>query len=174
MKKWWIILALIILVPIAYYLISPLWNTIEVNDPLPITDSLETMDQATREEFEEEVANSNQEIKEMNEPMASTNILQEGVFKARAHDVQGTAKLIQDKDKTILRFEDFETVNGPNLHIYLSSGLNKNDFIDLGPIKGTKGNINYEITENIDFNKYNKVLVWCVPFSVLFSYAELQ
>ena len=46
--------------------------------------------------------------------------------------------------------------------------------IDLGIIKATKGNVNYEIPQDIDTTKYNKVLVWCKPFKVLFSYAELR
>ena len=76
--------------------------------------------------------------------------------------------------KRILRFEDFETINGPELHIYLSSELGDERFIDLGKIKATKGNVNYDIPAGIDTSKYNKVLVWCKPFSVLFSYAELS
>ena len=67
----------------------------------------------------------------------------------------------------------YETINGPNLHIYLSADLEANDYIDLGKIKATKGNVNYMVDHSIDTEKYNKVLVWCVPFQVLFSYAEL-
>jgi len=43
-----------------------------------------------------------------------------------------------------------------------------------GKIKGTKGNVNYEIDRGVDLEKYDKVLVWCVPFGVLFSYADLE
>jgi len=46
--------------------------------------------------------------------------------------------------------------------------------IDLGEIKATKGNVNYDIPEGTDLEKYNKVLVWCVPFRVLFSYSDLN
>ena len=92
----------------------------------------------------------------------------------RAHEVAGKALLISSGGGKILRFEDFETVNGPNLHIYLSTDLGDDDYIDLGEIRATKGNVNYEIDPAIDIQKYNKVLVWCVPFRVLFSYAELK
>jgi hypothetical protein len=78
-----------------------------------------------------------------------------------------------DGGKKVLRFEDFETVNGPNLHIYLSSDLEGKDFVDLGEIKATKGNVNYDLPEGVDLDRYDKVLVWCVPFKVLFSYGEL-
>jgi hypothetical protein len=73
-----------------------------------------------------------------------------------------------------LRFENFETINGPKLHIYLASDLSADDYIDLGEIKATKGNVNYEIPDGTDLEKYNKVLVWCRPFKVLFSYSELE
>ena len=52
--------------------------------------------------------------------------------------------------------------------------MGDDDFIDLGKIKATKGNVNYDIPEGVDTDKYNKVLVWCVPFGVIFSYSELK
>ena len=85
----------------------------------------------------------------------------------------GKALLISADAKKVLRFEDFETINGPNLHIYLSTELGNGDFIDLGEIKGTKGSFNYNLDSSIDTEKYNKVLVWCVPFGVLFSFADI-
>lgn len=60
------------------------------------------------------------------------------------------------------------------MHVWLATDTNGEDYIDLGELKATKGNINYEIPEDIDFEKYDKVLIWCVPFKVLFGYAELK
>lgn len=102
------------------------------------------------------------------------DVLAQGNFIASAHEVKGKAILFNEEEKRILRFENFETINGPDLYIYLSNDLSANDFIDIGKIKATKGNINYEIPENVDTTKYNKVLVWCKAFKVLFSYAELK
>lgn len=97
-----------------------------------------------------------------------------GDFRAYAHDVKGRALLIRDGAKSILRFEDFETINGPNLHIYLATDVRAKEFIDLGSIRATKGNVNYDVPAGIDTAKYRYVLVWCVPFRVLFSAAELR
>lgn len=80
---------------------------------------------------------------------------------------------IKDGDQLIVRFEDFQTDNGPQLRIYLSADLGADDFIDLDPIKATKGNVNYTVAAGTDTDKYRNVLVWCKPFGVLFSYAEL-
>jgi len=169
-----IILLFVIIIPIAYYLISPVFKVVELEEesPLQVKDAMDTMDAATKAEFERQVDAMKDKIIVMDDAMPAANIVSQGNFKARAHEVDGKAILIEKDGKKILRFEDFDTINGPNLHIYLSSELGDNDFIDLGKLKATKGNFNYDL-DSIDTNKYNKVLVWCVPFSVLFSYAEL-
>ena len=95
-------------------------------------------------------------------------------FVASKHDVEGSAVLIENNSDRILRFEDFETVNGPNLHIYLAWDQSAVDFVDLGPIKATKGNVKYEIPEDVDVEKYNTVVVYCIDFKAGFSLAELQ
>lgn len=169
---------LILLVGIAYYLISPAFRVVEVNEDSPlestIKDNFETMDQSTKQQFEQQVNEMKSKVMIKNESMVMNSLLAQGMFKPRAHDVQGSALLIEKDGKKILRFENFETINGPDLHIYLSSELSTEDFVDLGEIKATKGNVNYNIPQNIDLKKYNKVLVWCEPFKVLFSYAELS
>jgi len=100
-------------------------------------------------------------------------LLAQGDFRRRFHSVEGRALLIAQGDEHILRFEDFQTDNGPRLHIYLSRDRGDEDFIDLGPIKATRGNVNYQVPAGVDFEKYQNVLVWCKPFGVLFSYATL-
>ena len=175
------ILILVIVLAIGWYLVSPFFNVIEVDDEFPeiaepmIKDSFETMDNKTRADFENQTEEANKEVYQRMEAMPlSPTILSQGDFQARAHSVEGRAILADLGEETILRFEDFETDNGPNLHIYLSSDLGDDDFIDLGEIRATKGNINYDLPEGIDTDKYRYVLVWCVPFKVLFSYAELE
>ena len=183
MKKLWVwtIVAIIIIFPIAYYLISPIFRVVELQEESPldvkpklqIKDAMDTMDAATKAEFEKQVEAMKGQVIVMDDTMPSgPKINAQGNFKPRAHKVEGKALLIETDGKKILRFENFKTINGPNLHIYLSSDLDSSDFIDLGEIKATKGNVNYEIPEGTDLTKYNKVLVWCVPFKVLFSYAE--
>jgi len=115
---------------------------------------------------------------ESDEPLPGSALEKESLFSgnfvAAVHSVEGKVLIIEENGKKILRFENFETVNGPNLHIYLATDTSVKDFIDLGEIKATKGNVNYEIPAGTDLKKYNTVVVWCVPFRVLFSYAELK
>ena len=135
----------------AYYLISPLFRVIEVNEDFPVVTTNIVQDNALTPRV---ITNSN--------------------FIASKHDVKGSVALIEHDSNRILRFENFETVNGPNLHIYLASDQSAENFVDLGPIKATRGNVNYEIPEDVDLEKYNTVLVYCVPFKAVFSFAELQ
>ncbi len=91
------------------------------------------------------------------------------------HDAQGDAYTIPLEDgSTVLRLENFQSTNGPDLFVYLSTDENASEFINLGELKANKGNQNYEIPDDVDLSKYNKVLIWCKSFSVLFGSAELS
>ena len=177
MKRTILIVGIIIVLVVAWYLVSPLFTVVEVQEvsPLVIDDAMDTMTAEQKQEFEEAVQAASENVMVMDDTMpAGPKLLAQGAFEPRAHEVEGRALLIQQGDKKILRFEDFDTVNGPNLHIYLSSALGIKDSVDLGKIKATRGSVNYELEPGIDTERYNKVLVWCVPFRVLFSYAELK
>lgn len=56
------------------------------------------------------------------------------------------AKIIKTENTNILRLENFNTDNGPDLFVYLvkkSTGSpSGNDFINLGNLKSTNGNLN--------------------------------
>ncbi len=73
----------------------------------------------------------------------------------------------------IVRFENLKTINGPDLRIYLSADLGADDYVDLGEIRATEGNVNYTVPAGTDISKYKNLLIWCRAFSVLFSYAQL-
>ncbi len=181
MKKIWFILIAVLIVAIAWYTISPIFKVIEKNEASPlgedlvVKDAMDSMSPKTKEQFEREVEAMKDKTILMKDDMTnSVRKIAEGFFKPRAHDVIGKALVIEKDGKKILRFENFDTINGPVLHIYLASELSNDDVIDLGKIKATKGNVNYDIPENVDLSKYNKVLVWCKTFSVLFSYSVLS
>ncbi len=114
----------------------------------------------------------------VDEPMtADVTTLGEGTFIDRAHATSGTAKVITDGDRTFLRLEDFETDNGPDLNVYLSTAGPEgtpDDFIDLGDLKGNIGDQNYELTDDIDLDRYQTVFIWCVRFGVTFGAAPLS
>ena len=91
------------------------------------------------------------------------------------HDAQGDAYTIPLEDGSkVLRLENFESTNGPDLYVYLATDDGASEFVNLGELKANKGNQNYEIPVDTDLTKYNKVLIWCQAFSVLFGSAELS
>ena len=96
-----------------------------------------------------------------------------GDFVSAAHQTRGIATI--DQEKTTLTLTNFKTDSGPDLNIYLTSSLSaiSSDFIDLGNIKGVKGNDNYDMPDNLDYTQYKFVIVWCVDFNVNFGYTEL-
>ena len=90
------------------------------------------------------------------------------------HKAEGIAKVIDLTDgRTFLRLENLKTTNGPDLYVYLSTGKDASDIVNLGRLKGNIGNQNYEIPIGTDLSKYNTVLIWCKAFSTLFGSAQL-
>lgn len=74
-------------------------------------------------------------------------ILAEGMFQSLEHETTGSARIVELADGTqLLRFEDLDTSNGPDLRVYLSEIPASDDwraygerFIDLGVLKGNTG-----------------------------------
>ncbi len=96
------------------------------------------------------------------------------------YQAEGTATIYQLADGSrVLRFENFRTTNGPQLHVYLAS----NDapehagelgrYLDLGALKGNVGDQNYVIPAEVDLSQFNSVVIYCVPFERVFGYATL-
>lgn len=111
------------------------------------------------------------------EPLAS------GQFYGILHPTAGTATVYQTGDGArILRFTNFSTSNGPDVHVYLVAADDAKDiatvqragFIDLGVIKGNVGDQNYTLVGDLDLAKYRAVSIWCKRFSVNFGAAALK
>lgn len=106
-----------------------------------------------------------------------TTIVSTGVFtdNGTSHNLSGRASILKDSTgNSLLRFEDFSVINGPDVNVYLSKTASFQNVIDLGDLKGTKGNINYDFDDSINTDEYKFVLVWCKEFASLFGSAELK
>jgi hypothetical protein len=112
------------------------------------------------------------------EPM----VLAKGEFRGLAHETKGMATVHRLADgKRILRLSNFETSNGPDVHVYLvaaevakdNATVKQAGFIDLGSLKGNKGDQNYEVPADTDLNKYKSVSIWCARVGVNFGAATL-
>jgi hypothetical protein len=91
-----------------------------------------------------------------------------------AHPASGTVRIIQADGKTYVRYEDYETINGPDIFVYLAKDLDANEFVNLGRVKATVGSANYEVPAGVDITQYRYVLTWCKAFGVLFNYADIS
>jgi hypothetical protein len=100
------------------------------------------------------------------------------------HPTSGTAKLIKLVDGTfIVRLENLQTVGGPDVHVWASEGTNLTNsgtvgasaYTDLGKIKSTNGNQNYDLKLSVEeVAKVKSVIIWCQSFSVAFGGAALK
>jgi hypothetical protein len=113
---------------------------------------------------------------------AAPTLVAAGKFHGVHHETMGRASIYRLPDgKRVLRFTEFETSNGPDVHIYLIAANDASDnetvttagFIDLGSMKGNQGDQNYDVPDNVDPAKYRAVTVWCKRFGVNFATAPL-
>lgn len=186
----------------AVYLVSPLFISTEINEPLPPTlnattgfEEFSKMSEDERIEIAKNMTNeqksqmliqfaesgNNSRLDEnmnVNSLTESNRSIGTAIFVGvndGIHNAEGQAKIIPiSDDDSILRLENLKVTNGPDLYVYLSTDKSASDFVNLGKLKANNGNQNYNIPSETDLSKYNTVLIWCKAFSVLFGSAELK
>jgi hypothetical protein len=92
------------------------------------------------------------------------------------HFGRGTARLIVAADgSAIVRFEKFAVRNGPDLYVYLSPHARRyvKGAVELGRLKADRGSFNYRVPAGTDLSKARSVVIWCKQFSFQFAVAPL-
>ncbi len=97
----------------------------------------------------------------------------QGEFVGLGHEAKGKAEIISVGKIAFLRFENFEITNGPDLHVYMTSDGDVTSGIDLGKLKGSKGDQNYALN-GVDIKTYHVVVIYSQPFHVYFAEAKLS
>lgn len=207
MKKLIIAIIVIIVSAVGYYLISPIFINVEVDEALPdniineepveeaerpaeVLSGTEKLSLELKNELDRTVEDMNTvEVETMDEAMPktmeeATNLPEEmedivvgtkyPIKGTVGHRASGYVRVLETTTGKVIRYEDFDSINGPDLHIYLTNDLEATDYYDLGKVKGTQGNINYPVPSEVDPSDYKYVIYWCEPFKVLFSYAEIN
>ena len=128
----------------AYYAVSPLFRTIKVDDQAPVTTS----------------------------GGATTSAV--AVTGTAGHPASGVVSIVRDNAHSYVRYENLRTINGPDVYVYLANDLEAKDFVSIGKLKATEGNVNYQIPSGIDASNYRYVMMWCKQFGVLFNYAVIS
>jgi hypothetical protein len=209
------VITLIIIIPIAWWLASPLWSNQSVDEAfpfeLPVQETLAAMPAeevaAIRDQFADALPDATAVAQmpveqrqlveqkamelaaalpatEMDEPMpAEPAIVAQGEFVDgdSFHKGSGQTTIYRLADGShLLRFEQFTVTNGPDLHVLLATNPRPansselDEYVDLGSLKGNLGNQNYVIGPDIDVSRYNSVVIYCLPFHVVFASATLM
>jgi hypothetical protein len=100
-------------------------------------------------------------------------VLYEGTFTSAAHDASGVVQVVSVDGKTQIQLTNFTTDAGPDLRFYLSKDLKASSFVEVAP-SVKNGTYNIVVTDNVDFEQYPQLLIWCKKFSVLFGSAKLM
>lgn len=94
-----------------------------------------------------------------------------GAFTVVDEPGSGQATVYQLDDGTyILRLENLSVNNGPDLRVRISG---EGGTLDLGGLKGNKGNQNYTLPADFDPTQYDTADIWCRAFRSLFIVATL-
>ncbi|MEO8608962.1 MAG: DM13 domain-containing protein [Chloroflexota bacterium] len=125
------------------------------------------------------VPTANQGAPEMTDP----TVVAVGTFKEidAIHKASGKVTVFQLPDNSkVLRIEDFQVTNGPDLHVILTRKANPltaadvgTDYYDLGNLQGTVGNQNYNMPSEVDLSQYLGVVIYSKLFQVVFSSAAI-
>jgi len=119
-------------------------------------------------------------------PDAEPLVLAEGEFISHEHATSGSVRILELADGTrVLRVEDLQTSDGPDLQVWLSdqpvidgvegwSVFDDGAYAELGALKGNVGNQNYAIPADVDLDDFAAVSIWCARFKVSFGAAELR
>lgn len=95
----------------------------------------------------------------------------------------GTVTIYEESNGSwVIRLENFEVRNGPQLHLYFSmheaprtldqlreGGLS----LDWGPLQGTIGNQTYRLPAGTDMGQIQSIVIFSVTYQEIFSTAQL-
>lgn len=178
-----------------WFLVSPLVTNVTVEEELPFAFGAVVPTDMTEAEVAAIMAGMakvNQGVNEaMPAPMVMANAagnvvkLKTGSFQDADsfHKGSGQATIFRGPDGSrLLRLEDLSVTNGPDLHVILTphpnptsrGDVHTSGYIDLGKVKGNRGNQNYPVPDNVDIDSQGSVVIYCAPFHVIFSVASLQ
>jgi hypothetical protein len=174
-----VVAALVIGLPLAWYLGSPVFIRTALVEPAPVIEP----DGAPSSEPSGKVAMPSStparpSAAAISSPSPSPRSLQ-GSFAGADdfHFAEGTAGLVEvSPGRLSLRVENFSVRNGPDLYVYLSpdpDGYAK-DAIELGRLKATDGSFNYDVPADVEIEDVRSVVIWCKAFSVQFGAARLS
>ncbi|MFG1812833.1 DM13 domain-containing protein [Kribbella sp. NPDC049174] len=119
-------------------------------------------------------------------PSTVPEVLLTGKLITHEHETEGTVAVLRLADGSrVLRLENLDTSDGPDLKVWLSDAavvagrdgwhvFDDGKYRSLGSLKGNHGNQNYAIPSTVKLDDFRSVAIWCDRFNVSFGAAELR
>jgi Electron transfer DM13 len=113
-------------------------------------------------------------------------VLARGELISHEHETTGSVAVLELPDGSrVLRLEDLNTSNGPDLQVWITDApviegsdgwqvFDDGRYVDLGDLKGNIGSSNYPLPPEVDLAELSSVSVWCKRFAVSFGAAALE
>jgi hypothetical protein len=113
-------------------------------------------------------------------------VLLTGKLISHEHRTSGTVAVLALPDGSrVLRIENLDTSDGPDLKVWLSDAeviagkagwhvFDDGHYRALGNLKGNHGNQNYPIPADVQLADFRSAVIWCDRFNVSFGAAELE
>jgi hypothetical protein len=117
---------------------------------------------------------------------AAAVVVARGSFVTHEHDTSGSVRVVRLPDGTHrLEIEGLDTSDGPDLRVWLTDQavvagkagwrvFDDGRYVELGKLKGNKGDQVYPIPASADLATLRSVTIWCKRFSVSFGAAQLS
>jgi len=174
-------------IALGWWLFSPLLLNKTVVEEFPRAAAAQIPEGSTAEEVEAEILEAEGEnittADDMPEEGPTKLLAGEFVGADSFHQGSGDVGVYELADGgRVLRFEDIDITNGPDLHVILSpvaaaegrDDVMASGYVDLGSLKGNRGSQNYDIPPDVDITSGEwTVVIYCVPFHVIFATAAL-
>jgi hypothetical protein len=118
-------------------------------------------------------------------PAAVAVVVARGSFVTHEHDTSGDVRVVRLPDGTHrLEIAGLDTSDGPDLRVWLTDQavvagkagwqvFDDGRYVELGKLKGNKGDQVYAIPASADLTTLRSVTIWCKRFSVSFGAAQL-
>ncbi|MBQ1089999.1 DM13 domain-containing protein [Streptomyces sp. B93] len=179
-----VLVVAVALVGVGLYWFQPwkLWQDETVEEALPEVTTAPTA--TVPPETPQAEASGPAESAEPTEP-AGPVVVASGELISHEHATSGTVRLLRLTDGShVVRLEDLDTSNGPDLRVWLTDApvkegvdgwrvFDDGKYESLGKLKGNKGSQNYPLPAGVDPADFSSVSIWCDRFDVSFGAAEL-
>jgi hypothetical protein len=179
---------LIVAVPLAWYLASPVFIRTELDEPAPAAVPVAASSAAPVASTAPAATSTPSSVRSIEPTPSPTTTptptatpfaplaIVSGEFHGsdEFHFGRGTATVIEvEPGRFHLRLEDFSVRNGPDLYVYLSPSAKgyAKGALELGTLKATDGSFGYDLPAGTDPADFASAVIWCKQFSHLFATA---